>query len=45
MVAELETVIIEEAEEFLPEVVDHSAVPDPLDEAGLAEAILHVEQD
>jgi hypothetical protein len=44
MVAEIET-LIEESEEFIPTEADHLVVPDPKDEAGMSEAILHIEQD
>ena len=44
MVAELE-ILIEECEEFIPTMEDHLVVADPSDEAGMSEAILHIEQD
>ena len=44
MVAEIES-LIEESEEFIPTMEDHLVVPDPRDEAGMSEAILHIEQE
>ena len=44
MLAEME-LITEEAEEFVPPLEDSFVLPDHSDDAGLSEAILHIEQE
>jgi len=37
--------LLEESEDGVPTLEDHLVPPDPKDSAGLAEAILHVEEE